>query len=484
MSDFGRSRRLSAVMGSNSGVSESSYQSFVLKRGVGDLVRPSWEHPTVFRILPGLNPDNPAEFDPWRLSMRQDDYGQWFYPVDVANVSCEANNKASRSWILKDPFDNSYNSMLNPLVLLRNAVKSAINQRLPYSINWLSLVQGGQGRGEELAGPAACWLIRCFLLEHAGKPCVPPRGFNEEDRTVYMMLKVSAVNALKRAMEQKKDNFRGDPSDIASHYVFGDPVGLEDGAYVTLFNREKDPRQNSAPSGGFNPFQQGGGRGGYGGDRQVKGYDCFLTKDYHGGSANLVEHANVVRSKVIEWPNAVHIPDNEEQVRYLEQVYRPYSDMLVFALDDAYGNILEQGLRREGLTKLGRMRPTEAAFTDIRQQPVEPVHAPAPAQAPVQAATRPAASPFGAPAAPRAAEAAQPAASPFAAQGWPSNVVPPHRSSESPNSPTDTRGTEEANPTVASKLVTQNDVDAAMRLVAKARESMRGGAMPQPNSGN
>ena len=119
MSDFGRSRRLSAVMGSNSGVSESSYQSFVLKRGVGDLVRPSWEHPTVFRILPGLNPDNPAEFDPWRLSMRQDDYGQWFYPVDVANVSCEANNKASRSWILKDPFDNSYNSMLNPLVLLQ-----------------------------------------------------------------------------------------------------------------------------------------------------------------------------------------------------------------------------------------------------------------------------------------------------------------------------------------------------------------------------
>jgi hypothetical protein len=129
------------------------------------------------------------------------------------------------------------------------------------------------------------------------------------------------------------------------------------------------------------------------------------------------------------------------------------------------------------------MRPTEAAFTDIRPEAAQPQPVPVQAAAPV-APARPAASPFGAPAAPRAAEPVQPAASPFAAQGWPSNVVPAHRSSESVDSPTNTRGTDEAGSTVPSKLVTQNDVDAAMRLVAKARESMRGGAMPQPNSGN
>ncbi len=484
MSDFGRSRRLSAVLG-NSGVSESSYQSYVLKPGVGDLVRPSWEDPTVLRILPGLNPDNLAEFDPWRLSLRPDDYGQWFFPVDVANVSCEANNKASRAWILKDPFDSGYDSMRNPLVILRNAVKSAIQQKLPHAINWFSLVQGGQGRGAELDGPASCWLIRCFLLEHAGKRHSPPRGFTEDSKTVYMLLKVSAVNALKRAMEQKKEGFRGDPSDIASHYVFGDPISLADGAYVTIFNREKDPRQAGAPQGGFNPFQ-GNSRGGYGGQQQVKGYDCFLTKDYHGGTANLMDYESVVRSKVAEWHSVVHIPTNEEQVRYLEQVYRPYSDMLVYALDDTYGSVLDQGVRREGLTKLGRMRPTEAAYAHHSSAPAREPEQPAPAAAPAPApqAPRAAASPFAAaPAAPQAAEATAPA-SPFAAQGWPSNVVPAHRSSESPDVPTDTRGTDTASLTVPSKIVSKDDVDAAMKLVAKARESMRGGAMPQPNPSN
>jgi hypothetical protein len=37
---------------------------------------------------------------------------------------------------------------------------------------------------------------------------------------------------------------------------------------------------------------------------------------------------------------------------------------------------------------------------------------------------------------------------------------------------------------VPSKIVSKDDVDAAMKLVAKARESMRGGAMPQPNPSN
>lgn len=483
MADFGRSRRLSAVLG-NSGVSESSYQSYVLKPGVGDLVRPSWEDPTVLRILPGLNPDNLAEFDPWRLSLRPDDYGQWFFPVDVANVSCEANNKASRAWILKDPFDNGYDSMRNPLVILRNAVKSAIQQKLPHAINWYSLVQSGNGRSAELDGPASCWLIRCFLLEHAGKRHSPPRGFAEDSKTVYMLLKVSAVNALKRAMEQKKEGFRGDPTDIASHYVFGDPISLHDGAYVTIFNREKDPRQAGAPQGGYNPYQSNS-RGSYGGQQQVKGYDCFLTKDYHGGTANLADYEQVVKTKVIEWHSAVHIPSNEEQVRYLEQVYRPYSDMLVYALDDTYGSILDQGVRREGLTKLGRMRPTEAAYAHHSAAPQE-VEQPAsfPQAAPVAQAPRQAASPFGAaPAAPPVAEVTAPA-SPFAAQGWPSNVVPAHRSSESPDNPTSTRGTEQGNISVPTNLVSDDDTNSALRLMAKVRDNMRGGAMPQPNSSN
>lgn len=454
--EFGRSRRLSAATSSVNNNSQSPYQSYVLKRGEGIVMKPSWTHTTIFRILPGLNPDNPSELDPWRLSTRADEYGQWFFPVDVASVSCEANNKTARSWVIRDPFDSGYNINNNPLVLLVNSAKNAIDKEQPFAIRWVNLMKGGQGRSAELVPPKESWLVRCFVMEHNDKIFDVPRGFGPEEKTAFMLLTVSAVSAIKRAMDERKPDFRGDDDDIAGHYVHGDPVSVDDGAYIVLFNKEKDPR-NQASFNGQSAFNQGS----YTkvGKTEVRGYDAFIQKQYRGGSAGLREVYDVVMSKLKLWQDVVYIPSDEEQVKYLEQVFRPFSDLLVYGLDDTYGNVLDQKIRREGLVKLGRMRPVDHI---PEAAPATPVQHVAPA--------RPAASPVPQTGGNFFARAAAVVEAQRAISESPDvPVVPP----AAPVAPTA--------PSVASNA----DATVAMEAIARARrEAMRGGSVPKPSSAN
>lgn len=443
-----RSRRLSAAIGALN-TSDRPFQTLVIKRGQGDLYRLDFSgKPNVFRIYPGLDPDNSEKFDPWRFSVSAGEYGQWFYPVVTANVSCQASGQG-RSWVMCHPLDTTYDMTRNPVVLMRNAIKSALNQKLPYAVNWLGLIQGGQGRGEELAGPKECWLLQVALMEQKGRVYNPPKGGGEDDNTVFLLLTTSAVQALKSAMELRKPDFHGDPDDIAGHFANGDPVALNDGAYVVIFPRGNDPRVANNRSSGFGGSRDNSSSGG---NSQVKGYDAYLTKDYNGIGANLADYEDIVRKHVKPWEEAIHFPTNEEQVKLLEQVYRPFSDLLVYALEDSYGRFLDPAIRQEGLIKLGRMRAPDPAMP---QPPVRPAVA-------VPAVTAQA------PSAPSSVN--KPRTSGFGA---------PSRSSESPDVPTSTHGISESPdiPVVRNSLSSQEDADAAMALVAKARrEAMRGSA--------
>jgi hypothetical protein len=334
---------------------------------------------------------------------------------------------------------------------MRNSVKSAISQKLPFAINWLGLINGGAGRGPELAPPKESWLVQCVLMEHGGKTFEIPKGFGPEDRTVFLVLPVSAVQALKRCMEARVPDFRGDPNDIAGHFVNGDPVSLDKGAYFVLFNREKDPRNANSRQGGFSAFAQPQGRG-----IEVKGYDAYMLNEYRGGPASLAGFESLVQSKVKPWHEAVNVSTDEEQVKFLEQVFRPFSDLLVYALEDTYGNVLDPKIRREGLVKLGRMRPVDPAEVVNNSAPMAP-------QASAQTAPAPA--------------PAQPAVNPFA------RAAAANRS----NDGVDMRGISESpdTPVVRNSLSSDQDTANAMELVARARrESMRGGSVPRPTPSN
>jgi hypothetical protein len=338
---------------------------------------------------------------------------------------------------------------------MRTAVKSALNQKLPFSVNWLSLIQAGKGRGEELAGPKECWLVQVALMEHKGNAYNPPRGGGADDETVFMLLTTSAVQAVKSAMEQRNHDFRGDHDDIAGHFVNGDPIALSDGAFVVLFPRGKDPRQADHRTGGFGNSRDSSSGGG----KEIIGYDAYLTKEWNGIGANLSAYEDIVRSHVKHWDDAINFPTNEEQVKMLEQVFRPYSDLLVYALDDTYGRLLDPSIRQEGLVRLGRARPVEVA------QPVA---------RPVATVTQTAPKGFSAPV------ASAPRAGGFGA--------PSTRSSESIDPPTNTHGISESPDVPVVRNATQGTNEAttnALELLARARrDAMRGGSVAKPAPSN
>jgi len=444
-----RSRRLSATVAN---VSESVYQDHILKRGAGQIVKPAWvSGVSVFRILPGINPDNPSELDPWRFSTNIDDYGQWFYPVTCAiNVSTPS-NRGSKTWVLHDPLDTTYDISRNPVVLLRNAIFSAKKQGITQYFEWVTLTESSS-KGTPLDKPAACWLVRCVLIEDKDKTYYAPnmpKGFDSSEQTQYMLMKKSSVDTLKAAMEERIPDFRGDPGDISGHFACGDPISLDKGAFVVMFNKENDPRKSvsSGPR-----FGQAYGAG----NKEAKGYDCYLTRDYKGNLPNYDGYEDVLRHHIRDWSETVHIPSTEEQIKYLEQILRPHPDLLVYGLDDEYGRMLDPNIRHEGLSRLGRVQVPVAAPAAFRQAP--PVHAPV-AHAPVQQAE----------AAPRFGQR-------FSA---------PARSSESPDNPTNTHGISEAPdaPVVQSNLVSQEDEANARNLLARARRDVeqRGGGIPRPN---
>jgi hypothetical protein len=90
---------------------------------------------------------------------------------------------------------------------------------------------------------------------------------------------------------------------------------------------------------------------------------------------------------------------------------------------------------------------------------------------------------FAAPAAPAPAAVA-PSAPPVVARPRTSGFGAPSRSSESPDVPTSTHGISESPdiPVVRNSLSSQEDTDAAMALMAKARRDAMRGSAPRPAS--
>ena len=143
----------------------------------------------------------------------------------------------------------------------------------------------------------------------------------------------------------------------------------------------------------------------------------------------------------------------------LEQVFRPYSDLLVYALDDTYGRLLDPNIRQEGLVRLGRSRPVEVVQLVAQ---------------PVAAVTQTVPKGFGAPVAPA------PRVGGFGA--------PNTRSSESIDPPTNTHGISESPDVPVVRNATQGTNEAttnALELLARARrDAMRGGSVPKPANSN
>jgi hypothetical protein len=446
MSGVSRSRRLSAAMGT---VSESPWQMLILKKGKGEIVRPKFDDkPTVFRIFPGLDPDNPSQFDPWRFSAKPEDYGQWFIPVTCAlNIGATSANQA-KTWLLHDPYDQHYDINTNPLVLVRRAIVNAKKNKMSQNFEWEPLTVGAKGKAAEIQPPKECWLVRAAIIQHNGENYFSPNfplGLEPDKPTKFVLLSKSAVDAVKAAMEEPNPVFNGDPEDINGRFINGDPVALDKGAFVVLFNKKFDPRGAASPASGQAQFARPAAQQG---QDSWGSYAAYLTTNYHGNSPIYSAYTDFVRSHVKDWSEVLNVPTNEDQVKYLEQVLRPYPDLLVYALHDMYGHVMDKDICSEGFSRLNRTAPVSPAWgapQDTRLPAGSTSYVPTGylPQAPVQAPTMPgqmpppAFHPMSAPVPPQYAPP-PPAAftAPAPVQAPPAAFQPPPHVSEAMTAPT------------------------------------------------
>jgi len=341
----------------------SNQGNFILRKGAGELWKPAWDgSPTTIRIFPGLNPENPTEFEPWRFNTSDDGLGQWYWPVTVIqNIG-----NPGKTWVLYDPQDGGYDPQVNPVWMLRNAIDRAVRDRTDRP-GWAGMLRGGAGRGAMLDRPRDCILVQCAIMSYKNKLYAPPRGGGAPgtDSTVFFLLTPSARSSMMEAMNTRIEGYRGDPDHVAGHYLHGDPIDLDAGQYVTFYKLGHDPReqmrarQQATTSFGQQAKNPSGGRSA---DDDPVGHGCFLTPEFNGMSARLREVEAVVRAHVKPFWESVRIEPESTQVRWLEEGFQKEADAVVYALDEAYGQYLRPEYRERGLQMLGRGRPTQGGW--------------------------------------------------------------------------------------------------------------------------
>ncbi len=300
---------------------ENNMGNHVLKRSsMVEYWRPSWDHTkTCIRIFPGLNPDNHDEFDVFRLSDDNLDFGDFIrtYPA-VRNFG-----DPGITMLLNDPASEEiFDPASNPCWILYRAIENACKNGTG-QIEWFKMREFANGRGRILSKPTQLGLVQCALFCHKSKDYFtdksPPRGGAKEDKTVVFELSSSTMRALFDLLEQKNEDWKGDTEDWMSQYKYGDIVSLDKGGYVWFYEGGTDfgDAKKATPKSAF-----GGSRGKEDGGDKFKGYECRITPDFKGVPAEIgPDQEDMVRGKVKAWDDILQFYTNEEQAHLLNGAF-------------------------------------------------------------------------------------------------------------------------------------------------------------------
>lgn len=285
-------------------------------------VRPIWESGyTVFRALPGLNPDTGyTTFDP--LFINEAETGLWIYNTHVVAGAGIDDHRVT--FIMRDSFSgDDFNLAQSPYNVLYKSVKDMESLPLQQRI-WSDFLVGRNGRGAALPN---CRRPNYFIQ------CVPYRRgdhtFNANDALSNLhviRMTSSAGEALKKAL----DVMRTEHPDI-------DITALDQSWFVTLWNKKKPhPYLHTA------------------GDERALSYECSLDQmyrgndEYTGASAALNGMEARVKSLVKPWDKVLRFPSFAEQADWLCYAFDSVPDMIMRAFADNPEWISEKIRRKAG----------------------------------------------------------------------------------------------------------------------------------------
>lgn len=385
---------VATAFGSSSG--GGSIGRHIIKPGCGvEYWSPSWDGECIIRILPAFNGSQEL---PFRYSARPHHYSDWLRSYECVRLFGVEN---PITMLLHDSCDPTYDPITsNPCWILFRAIDQAIKngRALP---EWPPLTIGGVGRGAQLSKPTKMYFVQCLMFRHNGKDYFGdgqlPRGFGPDDDMIVMGLPASAGDELVRQIEDRDIDWKGDPNDLRQ-FKCSDPVGINAGKFVHIFNREKDPRAGQQASNQAQPtslasmMQQsqrsgaqlgGAGRGRGRRDDGPKGYNIFLTDTLSGNPgdfpAALTGTEPILSRKVKKFDDFLNFYTDEEQAHIIANLFPPSA--ILFAFRDR-PNWIPASVRDRG--NFDTRQPVSSAPAPVApwmQQPTQPVVA-APQQMP------------------------------------------------------------------------------------------------------
>lgn len=307
---------------SQNGVGDSNdFGNHILKRGAGSIRRPSWNRTeTVVRFLPQWNFDANG-WEPFRCSPAPMDFGDWIRKYEAVRGF----GSNGITMLLYDPIATpAYDVQTNPLVILYRAIDSAIKNR-QCEPDWPALFLGAPGKRAQLSRHAPIYIARCGIFRINNKDMATsersPLGLSTGDPAFFLELSRTAGEKLIAYLEEKKDDWQGDPDDLDS-YKFGDIISLDKGAFVHFFQEGADPRtmqavQSSAPR---QLVVNTGMRSSSSGSSNFQSYDLFITTEFNGFSAalNSPDLERLIKSKQRSWEDCLQFYSHVEQAHLIQ----------------------------------------------------------------------------------------------------------------------------------------------------------------------
>ena len=297
---------------------EENRGRYLLKPGRGSVWRPAWgDGQTTIRILPVRNLDNPAEWEPFKLSPKPMDFGDWIRKYPVCRNMGETDPV---TFIMYDPADVTLTRdqmRMTPGWLLFRAIDRAIanGQEQP---GWGALLKGGVNRSAPLSMPTEVYLVQCFVMQYGTTVFPSPRGFAADDQPIVMEITRSAGQMLLEKLDETRPDYDGPAEDWERSMLHGDPVSIDYGRFVTFYNLSNVPLRQSC--------EQNWSREtvfGCNGWSEHLGVGVDIDETFNGLSANLRDYEDVVASKVQPWDDILYFPSFEEQARMLADKFPP-----------------------------------------------------------------------------------------------------------------------------------------------------------------
>ena len=304
-----------------------------IKPGIGaDLTRNRYKSLLTFRPFPMLCAENPAIFDPYRLSDGATGFGDWTRRVPAVREIGEPDEKLT--FLLYDPSKEGIDPRRNPYTLVYDRAKGLSRRDgHPLFTDCLKLIKG---ENTPLKRPNTLQFFQGAIYQRGKdmfyKEPAGPRGLAAGDRLQIIQIVDSAAQSLTSLLCERKEGFDGAWTEFNKYYKYGDPVSLDYGRFIYIWHKTQVDFGNPED-------ETSGGGSSKGMDYS---YSAFVSRYLRPKgqeikqkiSASMTGYEAKIRDVIQWWDDVLYYPPMEEIAFWTAKSLRAYSKLVRLAWGD------------------------------------------------------------------------------------------------------------------------------------------------------